>query len=449
MSGMSEKTNSGGNPRQSELAARSCQVIPGGVNSGQRQVPGLEELVIVGTAGPTFTTAAGKTFTDYHAAFGPPLLGHNDPDVDEAAAATARRVDLMGVGVTDVEIELAEKLVGLYPSFDRVLLTATGSEATFHAVRVARAATGRKGLMKFQGCYHGWHDAVAMNVISPREKVGGKDVLSEGILDEVVDATLVARFNDLDDVQQLLEAHPDGIAAIILEPIPHNIGAVLPEDGFLSGLRSICDEHGIILIFDEVITGIRHGLGGFQEIAGVRPDLTTLGKALGNGYPIGALGGRAELMEMFSTTPGRPAFFAGTYNGHPMTTAAALATIKKIETQPVHEHVYRLGALAREALEQLYNGLGVPTVVAGYGSVFVTYFLEGPVRSYDDLLDNDVELFTGYRRKLMEDLVFELPLNLKRSHFSFAHEERHVEELVEATGRAVRATLDERAVIAR
>jgi glutamate-1-semialdehyde 2,1-aminomutase len=330
-----------------------------------------------------------------------------------------------------------------------VLLTATGSEATFHAVRVARAATGRKGLMKFQGCYHGWHDSVAMNVISPREKVGGKDVLSEGILDEVVDATLVARFNDLDDVQQLVEAHPDGIAAIILEPIPHNIGAVLPEEGFLSGLRSICDEHGIILIFDEVITGIRHGLGGFQEIAGVRPDLTTLGKALGNGYPIGALGGRADLMEMFSTTPGRPAFFAGTYNGHPMTTAAALATITKIEAQPVHEHVYRLGALAREALEQLYNGLGVPTVVAGYGSVFVTYFLEGPVRSYDDLLDNDVELFTGYRRKLMEDLVFELPLNLKRSHFSFAHEERHVEELVEATGRAVRATLDERAVIAR
>jgi glutamate-1-semialdehyde 2,1-aminomutase len=449
MSGINEQIDIGGNSRQSKLAARSCQVIPGGVNSGQRQVAGIDDLVIVRTAGPTFTTADGDTFTDYHAAFGPPLLGHNDPDVDEAAAATARRLDLMGVGVTDVEIELAEKLVGLFPSFDRVLLTATGSEATFHAVRVARAATGRKGLMKFQGCYHGWHDSVAMNVISPREKVGTKDVLSEGILDEVVDATVVARFNDLDDVRRLVGAQPDGIAAMILEPIPHNIGAVLPEEGFLSGLRSICDEHGIVLIFDEVITGIRHGLGGFQKIAGVKPDLTTLGKALGNGYPIGALGGRAELMEMFSTTPGRPAFFAGTYNGHPMTTAAALATIAKIEAEPVHEHIYRLGALAREALKELYNELGVPTVVTGYGSVFVTYFLEGPVRSYDDLLDNDVELFVGYRRKLMEDRVFELPLNLKRSHFSFAHEERHVDELLEATRRAVRAVLDERVVLAR
>ncbi len=448
MSGTTEKTNTA-DSRQSELATRSRRVIPGGVNSGQRRVPGLEDLVIVETSGATFTTADGETFTDYHAAFGPPLLGHNDPDVDEAAAAAARRVDLMGVGVTDLEIELAEKIVGLFPSFDRVLLTATGSEATFHAVRVARAATGRRGLIKFQGCYHGWHDSVAMNVISRREKVGGKDPLSDGILDEVVDATLVARFNDLDDVRQLVEAHSDGIAAIIVEPIPHNIGTVLPEEGFLSGLRSICDEHGIVLIFDEVVTGIRHSLGGFQEIAGVRPDLTALGKALANGYPIGALGGRAELMEMFSTTPGRPAFFAGTYNGHPMTVAAALATITKIEAQPVHEHVFRLGALTRGALEEMYDELGVQTVVTGYGSVFVTYFLEGPVRNYDDLLENDVELFVGYRRRLMEDRVFELPLNLKRNHFSFAHEERHVEELVEATRRAVRAVLDERAVAAR
>jgi glutamate-1-semialdehyde 2,1-aminomutase len=449
MSGTSESVNTSIDSRQRDLAARSRRVIPGGVNSGQRQIAGLEDLVIVGTAGPTFTTADGETFTDYHSAFGPPLLGHNDPEVDEAAAATARVVDLMGVGVTDIEIELAEKLVALFPSFERVLLTTTGSEATFHAVRVARAATGRRRLVKFQGCYHGWHDSVAMNVISSRERIGRKDVLSEGILDEVVDATLIARFNDLDDVRRLVGAHPDEVAAIILEPIPHNIGTVLPEDGFLAGLRSICDEHGIVLIFDEVITGIRHGLGGFQEIAGVRPDLTTLGKALANGYPIGALAGRAELMELFSTTPGRPAFFAGTYNGHPMSTAAALATITKVESQQVHDHVYRLGALAREELQELYGELGVSAVVTGYGSIFVTYFLEGPVRSYDDLLANDVELFVGYRRKLMEDHVFELPLNLKRSHFSFAHEERHVEELVEATRRAVRAVLDERVVTMR
>lgn len=427
------------------LAARARRVIPGGVNSGQRQISGLEDLVIVKTHGPTFTTADGQTFVDYHAAFGPALLGHNDPDVDSAAIEVAHRVDLMGVGVSDVEIALAEKLVQLFPSFDRVLLTSTGSEATFHAIRVARTATGRRRLIKFQGCYHGWHDAVAMNVISSREKVGTKDVLSGGILDEVVDATLIARFNDLEDVQRLVDAHPEEVAAIILEPIPHNIGAVLPEDGFLAGLRKICDENGIILIFDEVITGIRHSLGGFQGIAGVRPDLTTLGKALANGYPIGALGGRAKLMDLFSTTPGQPAFFAGTYNGHPMSAAAALATIKKVETEPVHEHIFRLGASAREGLQALFAEIGVETVVSGYGSVFVTYFMPGPARSYDSLLENDADLFVGYRRRQMDDQIFELPLNLKRSNFSYAHEERYVDELLAATRKAVTSHLDERA----
>ncbi len=414
------------------LAARATAVIPGGVNSGQRRVPGLEELVVTATSGSTFTDAEGRTYTDYHSAFGPPLLGHNDPDVDAAAASAT---SLMGVGVTRVEIELAERLVDAVPSLEKVLLTATGSEATFHAIRLARTVTGRRHVIKFQGCYHGWHDAVAMNVISLPERVGTKDLLSQGILPEVADATLVCRFNDAADVERALAEHD--VAAIIIEPIPHNIGAVLPQPGFLEKLRELATAHGTILIFDEVITGFRHGLGGYQAIAGVTPDLTTLGKAMANGWPVSALGGKAELMDLFSTTPGQPAFFAGTFNGHPATTAAALATIDKLQREPVHEHVFALGERARTGLTALYERLGVPVVVSGFGSVFVTYFLEGPVESYDDLLRNDIDFFVGYRRELMAEGIFELPLNLKRSHFSYAHTDEDVDRLLEGTEAAV------------
>jgi len=282
-----------------------------------------------------------------------------------------------------------------------------------------------------------------MNVISPAERVGQKDPLSQGILPEVLDATIVCRFNDADQVAQALEQYD--VAAIILELIPHNIGAVMPQPGFLERLRELATKHGTVLVFDEVITGFRHGLGGYQAIAGVTPDLTTLGKAMANGWPVSALGGKAELMDLFSTTPGRPAFFAGTFNGHPATTAAALATIEKLEREPVHEHVFRLGERARTELQSLYDRIGVPAVVAGFGSVFVSYFLEGPVVSYDDLLRNDVELFTGYRRELMKDGIFELPLNLKRSHFSYAHTDDDVDRLLEATEGAVKRHLDARA----
>ncbi len=427
---------------RSSLPERATRVIPGGVNSGQRRVAGLEQLVIAATSGATFTDGDGKVYTDYHAAFGPPLLGHNDPDVDAAVARTAESVGLMGVGVTEVEIELAEQLVELVPSLEQVLLTETGSEATFHALRVSRVATGRRHVIKFQGCYHGWHDSVAMNVISPPERVGGKDPMSQGIFPEVLDATIVCRFNDAEDVERALTEHD--VAAIILEPIPHNIGCVLPKPGFLERLRELATRHGTVLVFDEVITGFRHGLGGYQAVAGVTPDLTTLGKAMGNGWPISALGGRAELMDLFSTTTGRPALFAGTFNGHPPTAAAALATIRKLRNEPVHEHVFRLGERAREGLRAVFARLGVPAVVAGFGSVFVTYFLEGPVESYDDLLRNDVDLFVGYRREQMEHGIFELPLNLKRSHFSYAHADEDVDRLLAATEASVRAVLDSR-----
>jgi glutamate-1-semialdehyde 2,1-aminomutase len=431
-------------PVASDLAARARAVIPGGVNSGQRQIPGLEDLVIVRTAGCTFEDSNGQVYTDYQSAFGPALLGHNDPDVDRAFAAAAGVVDLTGVGVTPFEVELAEKLVSVVPSLERVLLTVSGSAATFHALRLARAVTGRRYIVKFQGAYHGWHDSVAMNVLSRRERLGQTDPSSAGILGEVLEATLIAPFNDLPAVAQLVDEHEGDVAAIIVEPIAHSMGAVLPQPGFLEGLRELCTRAGIVLVFDEVVTGFRHALGGYQSICGVTPDLSTFGKALANGYPIGAIGGRADLMDEFSTNPGHPVMFAGTFNGHPACAAAALATIAKLEAEPVHEHIFALGDRIRRELALLYESLGVPAVIAGFGSVFVPYFVAGPVSSYADLLANDAELFVGYRRELIAAGIFELPLNLKRSHVSYAHQPHHIDELLAATEVAAASVLARR-----
>jgi glutamate-1-semialdehyde 2,1-aminomutase len=428
--------------RGTELAERARRVIPGGVNSGQRSIPGLADLVITAANGARFTDATGREYVDYHAAFGPPLLGHNDPDVSAAVAEAGRTADLCGVGVTPGEVELAEHLCELVPSLERVLLTSTGSEATFHALRVARAATGRRLVVKFQGCYHGWHDSVSLNVISAPDRVGAHDPISTGILPEVLDATLVLPFNDVAAVRAAFAEHGADIAAVIVEPVPHNVGCLLPEQEFLQALRDETTRHGSVLVFDEVITGFRHALGGWQQLSGITPDLTTLGKAIANGYPVGALGGRADLMQLFSTTPGAPAFFAGTYNGHPAVVAAALATLRKLRTEPVHEHVFALGEKIRAGLTEVFAELDVPAVVTGYGSVFVSYLMSGPVpRTYTDLLRNDVGMFIGYRRRLAEHGVFELPLNLKRSHVSYAHTAADADRLVEATRAAVRDTL--------
>ena len=422
-------------------ASRALGVIPGGVNSGQRRVAGVDDLVIVETAGSRIRDEQGNWYTDYHAAFGPPILGHNDPDVDAAVATTARTLGLPGVGVTPVEIELAETLTELVPSIESVLLTGTGSEATFHAIRLSRAVTGRRRLVKFQGCYHGWHDSVSLNVISRPDRVGHPDPLSKGTLPEVTEATTVLPFNDIAALEQAFAEIGDEIAAVIVEPIPHNVGALLPVPGFLEATRRLCDQHGSVLIFDEVITGFRHALGGYQQLSGITPDLTTLGKAMANGYPVGALGGRRALMHEFSTTPGRPVFFAGTYNGHPAISAAALATIHKLRTEPVHEHLFRLGDRARAGLDQVLDAAGVPHVVTGFGSVWVTYFMDGPAVSYDDLLRNNDELFVGYRLELLQDGIFELPLNLKRNHFSYAHTESDCDHLIASTEAAVNRAL--------
>jgi glutamate-1-semialdehyde 2,1-aminomutase len=408
----------------------ACQVIPGGVNTSLRRFE--PRLALTKAQGAVITDADGKQYIDYHAAFGPTVLGHNYPAVNAKVKASLDQLDLLGAGTTELETELARRICGHVPSAEKVLFTNSGSEATYSAIRLARAATGRKRLIKFQGCYHGWHDSVLMNVITPAERLGRRDPISAGSLPEVLENTLVCPFNDLDAVEETLRVHRGEVAAIILECIPHNIGCVMPAPGFLQGLRDLTKAHGTILIFDEVITGFRHGLGGYQKVAGVTPDLTTMGKSMANGYPIAAIAGRRDLMDMYNTAPGGTVFFAGTYNAHPLSTAAALATLEVLETPGAYARLFGLGERMRSGLRGIVERLGLRATVAGFGSVFLTYFMEGPIRNYADLLRNDAEKFVAYRRALTDRGFFKLPMNIKRACVSLSHTDAQIDATLDA-----------------
>jgi glutamate-1-semialdehyde 2,1-aminomutase len=388
-------------------------------------------LVFREARGAYLTDVDGNQYLDYHAAFGPVLLGHNYPAVNRRVAGTLDSISLTGAGVTELEIEVARKLQQHVPCAEKVQLCVSGSEAVFNAVRLARAFTGRPKLIKFQGCYHGTYDSVLMNVTSSSDKIGRADPGSAGILPAVVENTLVCAYNGLSDVEQTLAAHPHQVAAIIVEPIAHNMGCVLPKAGFLEGLRELATQHGALLIFDEVITGFRHHLGGYQSICGVRPDIATLGKAIANGYPLAAICGRAEIMDHFSTRPGGDTYFAGTYHGHPLGCAAALATIELLEREPVHEHIFRLGERFRRGLCGIHRRLGTGATVAGFGSVFVTYFGPGPFENYTDCLRNDAGRFIDYRQRLIARGILEMPANLKRGHISYSHSEADIDRSLE------------------
>jgi glutamate-1-semialdehyde 2,1-aminomutase len=420
-----------GNRASEDLFARACELIPGGVTSAARKVS--PQIVFREGHGACLIDADGNQYLDYHAAFGPVLLGHNHPAVNRRVAEALDRATLSGAGATEFEVAVAKKLHEHVACAEKIQLCTSGSEAVFNVIRVARACTGRTRLIKFQGCYHGTYDSVLKNVTSAPDKIGGPDPGSAGILPAVVENTLVCPYNSLSDVERTLAANRNQVAAIIVEPIAHNMGCVLPKPGFLEGLRELATRHGSLLIFDEVITGFRHHLGGYQSICGVRPDLATLGKAIANGFPLAAVCGRADVMDHFNTRPGGDTYFAGTYHGHPLGCAAALATLEVLEREPVHEHVFRLGERLREGLREIHQRLGTGATVAGFGSIFVTYFAPGPFENYNDCLRNDAARFINYRRRLIARGVFEMPSNLKRGHVSYSHTEADIDRTLQVT----------------
>lgn len=408
------------------LAEEAERIIPGGVNSATRSIGA--PWAWKSAHGATMTDLDGGVYTDYHAAFGAILLGHSDERVNGAVTRAIADIDLVGVGTTELEVEAAQLIVEAIPSAEMAITTMSGSEATFQAVRLARGTTGRPYIVKFQGCFHGSYDALARNVISAPDRAWKRDPNSSGILDDAVDHTLIAEFNDLASVEELFALHSEQIAAVILEPVPHNVGALLPEQSFLEGLREITRKHGTVLIFDEVITGFRHALGGYQELCGVTPDLTTFGKAMGNGFPVSGLAGSAEMMTNFTPTGGT-VMLAGTFNGNASSMAAAIATITVLKDPDVdfYGHVYRLGDRMRTGLQSIADHHGIAARITGLGSVFIPYFLDGEVRGYRDLLRNNDEAYATFHRRMIDKGSFMYPMALKRNHISLAHTEDHID----------------------
>ena len=421
--------------RSAELAARASRSMPGGVSSSLRAMD--PPRIFTRAQGSHVWDADGNDYIDYNNGFGPIILGHAHPAIEAAVHETLQHIDVLGLGATELEIRLAEKLKEHVPSIEKVLFANSGSEATYHAIRVSRAFTKRNVIVKFQGGYHGWHDYIAANVISPAGRVGGTaatDPISSGMLPDALENLLVLRFNDVEQLEETMRRRGHEIAAVIIEPVVHTIGCVVPSQAFMDALRRTTREQGTILIFDEVVTGFRHHLGGYQAIAGIRPDLTTFAKAMANGYPVAALGGRADIMDRFNTRVGGDVMYGGTYNGNAMAMSGALATIAALEAddRAVHRRIYSLGEQMRIGLEGIVDKLGITARPTSFGSVWVLYFTDRPVRSYDDALTNDAKLYVDFHRGLLDRGFLVVPINLKRNHFTAAHTDEDLARTLQA-----------------
>lgn len=425
-----------------KLMAEHRRIMPGGLTSTNRRVD--RDLVFTAARGAIVVDADGREYIDYNCAFGATILGHCHPAVAAAVVSSLRDVDLIGLASTKAEGELGASLLHHWPFAERLLFCNSGSEATYHALRIARAVTGRQQIIKFQGCYHGWHDAVAMNVASAESRIGTRDPLSTGSLRTTLKQTIVLPFNDVDAVAAVLACSARQIAAIILEPIQHNVGCIPATRAFLEGLRELCTRHGVMLIFDEVITGFRHAIGGCQATWGITADVSTWGKAMGNGLPIAAVCGSAELIDRCRPAPDGDVFLAGTYNGCPMAMSGALAVIRELERPDFYRDLYSLGEELREGLLEILARRRIRARVAGHGSIWVVYFLDHDVKRYEDLLDHDTRFDVAFRSALADRGVLSSSVPLKRYNFTGSHTREHVAQTLAAADEALQALVGNR-----
>jgi glutamate-1-semialdehyde 2,1-aminomutase len=435
-------------PKSAKILKDNEKWIPGGVVSLNRKSE--PNICFTRGKGSRVWDIDGNEYIDYQAGFSAAFLGHSDPDVDLAVMESITRQSvLMGAGPTDLEGQFAELFCQCVPTADKIEITTTGSEATYHAIRISRAVTARDHIIKIQGGYHGWHNDVAANVISALSDTGNRispgeypfDSLSAGIPENHKSLVHVINYNDLDSVSYVLKKYQ--VACIILEPVLQNIGIVKPAEGYLEGLRKLADEHGFLLVFDEVKTGFRHALGGYQGICGVTPDLSTFGKAVANGYPMGVLAGKKEYMDYFiHPERSKRTLVAGTFNAHPFVTVAGIATLKKLASRQhlVYEHVYKLGQVLEEGLSGIFEKYDQPFHIARIGSAFCVYFMDHAPRDYHDIaINNNFTLDKSYRLKLIENGIFMFPLPIKQGSISFAHSLTDIEETLDKTGSVVQS----------
>jgi len=422
-------------PVSSELLRRAQRVMPGGVNSPVRafkSVPG-DPVFVKRAQGARLTGADGTSYIDYVGSWGPMILGHAHREVVEAVQAAAADGSSYGAP-TEAEIGLAEDILGAYPSMDMVRMTSSGTEAVMGALRVARGFTGRDLVVKFEGCYHGGADYLLVKAGSGLATLGSPD--SAGIPAAIAGTTIVLPFNDLAALQELLAARGDEIAAVIVEPVVGNMGCVPPADGYLAGLRTATAKHGCLLVFDEVMTGFRLAYGGAQERFGIEPDLTTLGKIVGGGLPVGAYGGRRDIMERIA--PSGPVYQAGTLSGNPLAVAAGRATLRLLREPGVYARLEATGAALQAGIEAAAGEAGVAITVQRMGSMLTPYFRDGAVTNFDEASASDMDAFGRFHAGLLAAGVHWPPSQYESGFISLAHDEAIVEQTLEAVRSALR-----------
>jgi glutamate-1-semialdehyde 2,1-aminomutase len=422
--------------KSKEWLERAERCIPGGVNSpvrAFRAVGGSPPFISHGK-GATLCDVDGNAYIDYLGSWGPLILGHAHPEIVAAIQAAAQAGTSFGAP-TPLEVDLAEAICSAMASIAKVRLVNSGTEATMSAIRLARAATGRKGIVKFEGCYHGHADSLLAKAGSGVATFNLPD--SAGVPEEFVRFTVTLPFNELQAVEQIFAERGREIAAVIVEPVAGNMGCVLAEGGFLEGLRALTTRHGALLILDEVITGFRIAYGGAQECFGVRADLTTLGKIIGGGLPVGAYGGRADWMDQVA--PLGPVYQAGTLSGNPLAVSAGLAALRLLRQPGTYEKLEALGQKLGDGLKKAAKEAGVPVRVNRCGSMLTAFFTSEPVRDYASAKKSDTKRFATWHQALLRRGIYWPPSQFEAAFVSLAHSDRDIDETLNAAQQAFAA----------
>lgn len=424
--------------RSREFFERACRVMPGGVNSPVRSGKGVGDFpIFVSSARGCYIWDEDENrYIDYVCSWGPLILGHAHPEIVSAVKEASEKGTSYGIP-TRLEVEMAEQVVKMVPSIEMVRFVNSGTEATMSALRLARAVTGRKKIVKFIGCYHGHSDCLIVSSGSGVATLGIPG--SPGVPEEIVAHTISVPFNDIYSIETLLEKIGKDIAAIIVEPVAGNMGVVPPEKGFLQAIRRLCDRWGIVLIFDEVITGFRLASGGAQEYFGVTPDLTCLGKIIGGGLPVGAYGGSRELMKEMA--PVGSVYQAGTLSGNPLAMAAGLATLKILENDFIYEELETKSAYLEKGLRDVAQEKEVPVTIQRVGSMGCGFFIDKPVRNFNDALASDTALYAAFWRGMLERGVYLAPSQFEAFFVSTAHTINDLDSTIEAAQRVLKDTI--------
>jgi glutamate-1-semialdehyde 2,1-aminomutase len=420
--------------RSEKLFASAQRILPGGVDSPVRafKAVGGNPIFVERAAGARIEDADGNVYIDYVMSWGPLIHGHAPKGLGKALAAAAARGTSFGAP-TELETRLAQRIAVLMPSMERIRFVNSGTEAAMSALRVARAATGRDKIIKFEGCYHGHADPFLVQAGSGALTLGVPT--SPGVTAAAAGDTLIARYNDLDSVDRVLDEHGRSVAAVFVEPIAGNMGVVAPRSGFLEGLRERCSRAGALLVFDEVITGFRVAAGGAQQIYELRPDLTCLGKVIGGGLPVGAYGGRRDVMEMIA--PAGPVYQAGTLSGNPLAMTAGLWSLEQLSAG-LYKKLAGLTAILAGGLADAARGANVPLQVNAYGSLLTPFFASQPVRDFQSALTSDTAAYGRFFRAMLAQGVYPPPSQFEAWFLSAAHSERDVAQTIKAAKAAMK-----------